>query len=380
MSRANEILFEMISQYQLISYHLRCSERFIFVLALLLSIEEMLSSALVPSLHRHDEFVPCELVDKNCRYRNVPYIFQKRSMSDSFKHLGRNGRSVSCLKNHINSNIDRTEKAALYQFRSERWILLVDDEAAICDAVGRLLIQSGYQVTTCQNGNEALQIALNRQVRGGTMIINDRSSVSTSSSSSSSSTITTTKQTMKLPRTLPDAIVSDVRMPIMDGLTLLQHIRSNPQLVQIPVILLTAKSMSQDRIAGYNAGADAYIPKPFDPDELISIIDNAIRRHESLNDSNNVALTDLQRDVQDIKSMLLEKGNRVLNTSVFLAPDERQVLYLLCQGKMNKEIASEMYMSTRRVEQLLTILYRKVEVKNRTELVRWAISTGNVKL
>lgn len=266
----------------------------------------------------------------------------------------------------------------LKKLRSERWVLFVDDEKSIRDAVGQLLVKSGYQVTTCENGYEALRIALN----GQRMVLKDNDDGKVSLENS----ITTTLPASSFvsPRSVPDAIVSDVRMPIMDGLSLLEQIRSNPQLIQIPVVLLTAKGLSQDRIAGYNAGADAYIPKPFDPDELISVIDNLIHRHESLNDSNNIAISDLQRDVQDIKYMLLEKGglgtNRVANTNVFLAPDERQILVLLCEGKMNKEIADEMFMSTRRVEQLLTVMYRKTNVKNRTELVRWAISTGNVKL
>jgi DNA-binding NarL/FixJ family response regulator len=258
---------------------------------------------------------------------------------------------------------------SIRKFRSQHWILLVDDEVAIRDAVGQMLLCCGYQVTTCPDGREALRIALNGQ----------RDTDPTSS---------LTMSLMVAPRSIPDVIVSDVRMPVMDGLTLLEMIRSNQQLVEVPVILLTAKGMPQDRIAGYNAGADAYIPKPFDPDELVSVIDNVIQRHERLNDSNNVALSDLQRDLQDIKYLLIEKGgagvgrrsDRVEATNVFLAPDERQILSLLCQGRMNKEIAEQMYMSTRRVEQLLTSMYRKVKVKNRTELVRWAISTGNVKI
>ena len=182
-------------------------------------------------------------------------------------------------------------------------------------------------------------------------------------------------------------IVSDVRMPGMDGLQLLKEVRSNPQLVEVPVVLLTAKGMPQDRVQGYNAGADAYVPKPFDPDELVTIIDSVIQRHEELNPSDSVTIDDLKRDLADIKYLLLEKGGggRAMKgwieyTDVFLAPQERQVLELLCEGLMTKEIADRTFLSTRRVEQLLTTMYRKTKVKNRTELVRWAISTGNVKI
>jgi DNA-binding CsgD family transcriptional regulator len=100
-----------------------------------------------------------------------------------------------------------------------------------------------------------------------------------------------------------------------------------------------------------------------------------------------LTVQDLQRELKDIKSLLMSQGGAgpgvngfVERTGIFLAPDERQVLELLCQGKTNSEIASFMYLSRRRVEQLLTSLFRKVSVKNRTELVRWAIATGQVTI
>ena len=190
----------------------------------------------------------------------------------------------------------------------------------------------------------------------------------------------------------------------MDGLTLLRHIRSHPQLQAIPVILWTAQSTVVDRVAGYQAGADAYLPQPFDPEELLALMDHFIQRHDTLNDANQNAIMELQHNVQEIKFLLKEQQmgvtaaataaavggtkfgppltaqSRVVATNVFLAPDERQVLNDLCQGKMNYEIAASMYLSTRRIEQLITILFRKTNVKNRTELVRWAIATGNVKI
>jgi DNA-binding NarL/FixJ family response regulator len=143
--------------------------------------------------------------------------------------------------------------------------------------------------------------------------------------------------------------------------------------------------MAQDRIAGYDAGADAYLPKPFDPEELVSIIDSVIQQYETLN-GRDIDIDDLKQDLNEIKQLLLENGGGgvgngwVRDTNVFLAPDEREVLELLCQGLMNKEIAEKTFLSKRRVEQLLTSMYRKVNVKNRTELVRWAVSSGNVQI
>lgn len=151
------------------------------------------------------------------------------------------------------------------------------------------------------------------------------------------------------------------------------------------LVLLTAKGQVGDRIAGYKAGADAYLPKPFAPTELISILDSLLARQARFSNQ-SVTLQDLQQQVSDIKA-LLQKGGAgagvngfVQATNVFLAPDERQTLQLLCQGLPNKEIAAQTFLSTRRVEQLLTSLYRKTGVSNRTELVRWAIRTGTVQL
>jgi DNA-binding NarL/FixJ family response regulator len=242
--------------------------------------------------------------------------------------------------------------------RSNRWVVIVDDEKPIRQAVGNYLSDQGYQVTACADAPAALKVFRSkRQIN---------------------------KEGVETIRP-PDAIVSDIRMPEMDGLQLLAEVRSDELLVGVPVVLLTAKGMAQDRIEGYKAGADAYLPKPFDPEELLSIIDNTILRHETLN-GENVEVEDLRRDLDEIKYLLLEKGGGgvgngwVEATSVFLTPAEKQVLQLLCQGLTTKEIAAAAYLSTRRVEQLLTTMFRKTDVSNRTELVRWAVATGNVQI
>jgi DNA-binding NarL/FixJ family response regulator len=180
-------------------------------------------------------------------------------------------------------------------------------------------------------------------------------------------------------------------MPGMDGLQLLSSIRKDAKLVHLPVILLTAKGTTLDRVDGYNAGADAYIPKPFDPEELVAVLENVIEKHASLSNAASVGIQELKRDLDDIKKLLLEQGGGGVGINgfvknkdamdedvVYFAPDERNILELLCQGLMNKEIADRTYLSTRRVEQLLTSMYRKTKVKSRTELVRWAIRTGTV--
>jgi DNA-binding NarL/FixJ family response regulator len=400
----------------------------------------------LPSRDQYDEWRAVHSMVRNDD-KNNSIIRMEKSDRNNENNQGNNN-------NNNNNNRKRTPpKESKKGRRSQRWIVLVDDEAAIRDAVGRFLLESGYQVTTCTNGMDALRVALN-----GQPVVPVEAPPSSSSSflqpqqqqrmkQLSTSSKTTTKEmdntdpansdntvssssviahiiptmttefptyqgTLVAPRAIPDAIVSDIRMPIMDGITLLEQIRSHPQLVPIPVILLTAKGMTNDRIAGYQAGADAYVPKPFDPDELLAIIDHCISRHEALNESNHQnVITDLQQTVQEIRQYILQQNasptpplppppppllpllpstssatTATASTTtripgpVFLAPDERQVLELLSLGYQNSEIGQQMYLSTRRIEQLITILFRKTQVKNRTELVRWAISTGMVKI
>lgn len=243
----------------------------------------------------------------------------------------------------------------MFYERSKRWVIVVDDEEAIRKAVGSYLFDQGYQVTACADADTALKVCLSK-----------------SSNESSSSSV-------------PDAIVTDIRMPGKDGLELLSIIRSEESLLDVPVVLLTAKGMTKDRVAGFKAGADAYLPKPFDPEELLSIVDNLINRHTILS-GESVQVDDLKSDLDEIKYLLMESGGGgvgggwVEATNVFLTPDERDVLELLCKGLMNREIAEHLFISTRRVEQHLTCMFRKTQCSNRTELVRWAVSTGNIEI
>jgi DNA-binding response OmpR family regulator len=114
-------------------------------------------------------------------------------------------------------------------------ILAVDDEVRILNFLVSKLKTSGYEVLTARNGAEGLE-----QVKAQE----------------------------------PELIVLDVLMPKMDGLEMLKELRS---FSTIPVIILTAKGADTDRIKGLQLGADDYLPKPFNPDELVARIE-AIRR------------------------------------------------------------------------------------------------------
>ncbi len=76
-----------------------------------------------------------------------------------------------------------------------------------------------------------------------------------------------------------DAVILDVMMPKMDGIQVLERLRAEG--VKTPIMMLTAKGQKHDRITGFNAGADDYLPKPFDPDELLSRVRAILRRSEA---------------------------------------------------------------------------------------------------
>ena len=95
---------------------------------------------------------------------------------------------------------------------------------------------------------------------------------------------------------LPDLMLLDVMMPKMDGFAVCQRLRSDPRTKNMSVIMLTAKSLSADKVVGLTAGADDYMIKPFDPVELIARVKSALRRSREMRAIN--PLTQLPGNVQ----------------------------------------------------------------------------------
>ncbi len=116
-------------------------------------------------------------------------------------------------------------------------ILIVDDEPNILVALDFLISQQGYAVEKAMNGQEALQKMANFQ---------------------------------------PDLVVLDVMMPGMDGFEVARQIRENPSHENTRIIFLTAKGSQADRFNGYATGAEIYLTKPFDNEELVRAIDETL--------------------------------------------------------------------------------------------------------
>lgn len=223
-------------------------------------------------------------------------------------------------------------------------LLLVDDEPGLREAVQAYLEESGFTVQTANNGNEGWEM---------------------------------------VQRFTPDLVISDVMMPQVDGYQLLKKLREDVRFQALPVIFLTARGMTSDRISGYDAGCDAYLPKPFDPDELVSIIKSILTRQKAAQagsgDLENPDIAELARQIKEIKALLTQKN--VLQTNITpikidFTPREQSVLELVVDGLMNKEIARRLETSVRNVEKYVSRLFTKTGTNSRTELVRFALENG----
>ena len=127
-------------------------------------------------------------------------------------------------------------------------ILVVDDDRTVRESLRRSLSFNGYSVELAHDGVEALD-----------MISSDR----------------------------PDALVLDVMMPRLDGLEVCRHLRSTGD--DLPILVLTARDSVSERVAGLDAGADDYLPKPFALEELLARM-RALLRRRRLDDSDSVAM------------------------------------------------------------------------------------------
>lgn len=197
-------------------------------------------------------------------------------------------------------------------------ILVVDDEAKLLRAVAVDLRAEGYDVTTARSGAEALTLVA---------------------------------------QSLPDLIVSDIRMPGIDGYQLARRLRENARTAIIPVIFLTAKDTSADRIEGFRSGVDAYITKPFEPDELLVVIAGILRRVERTHAE--IARIVGRPEAAEAESEFIDED---------LTEAEARVAGAVARGLSNKEIAQEFRLSVRTVEHHVRHILAKKNFSNRVEL------------
>jgi two-component system sensor histidine kinase/response regulator len=155
-------------------------------------------------------------------------------------------------------------------------ILIVDDDPAILMGLTLKIRRHGYQVITAKDGREGIRMVKENK---------------------------------------PDLVLSDVMMPFPDGFEMRRILRQDTQLDSIPFIFLTARTDVQDRLRGFREGADDYIPKPFDVDEVLARIDAVIQRVQSeRNRGREQMREEAQQEMEMLKQEILQNFHHEMST------------------------------------------------------------------
>ena len=202
-------------------------------------------------------------------------------------------------------------------------ILLVEDTVQLNKALSTLLSRNSYTVDSAFDGEEALLFVKDYQY---------------------------------------DLIILDIMLPKINGLEVLKSIRKNK--IDTPVILLTAKSTIEDKVLGLDLGADDYLPKPFNTEELLARIRALGRRNKPYEDNNEIVFGDL---LINENAALCKCGEN----SIKLSSKELQILILLVKAKGNivsaDRIATqawneEAFSTSENVWPFITSLRKKLEL------------------
>lgn len=158
-------------------------------------------------------------------------------------------------------------------------ILVVDDDVALAEMIGIVLESEGFTISTCADGGEAVEVF--RSVN-------------------------------------PDLILLDLMLPGLDGIEVCRRIRRESD---VPIVMLTARTDTADVVAGLEAGADDYVPKPFKPKELIARVRARLRGREELGDE-RLILGDV---IVDVPGHSVHRGDQEIS----LTPLEFDLLVAL---------------------------------------------------
>jgi DNA-binding response OmpR family regulator len=169
-------------------------------------------------------------------------------------------------------------------------ILVIDDEKNILDLISINLNISGYEVDTAIDGAEGLA---------------------------------------KAKRDNYDAFIIDVMMPKLDGYKVCEQLRSNPNTREIPIIMLTAKDSLQDKVKGFDIGADDYLTKPFEPQELLVRLKSLLRRSKKVfNNDKKISEILSAGNIRLFPDVLKIK---IKDKEIQLTPIEFEIIYCLLQ-------------------------------------------------
>ncbi len=206
-------------------------------------------------------------------------------------------------------------------------ILVAEDDLGTRLSISDYLECSGYSVVSAENGKDAIALLETYQ---------------------------------------PHLIVTDVSMPLMDGYELVRQVRRRPALRLLPIVFLTGRTDTTERVRGYQLGCDVYLAKPFELPELGAIVRNLLDRSQMIETS--------WRSRQEFESSEgVEREKPTSDLKIVFTDREREVLTLLSDGLSNNQIGDRLHLSSRTVEKHVSSLLRKTETSNRAELVRFAM-------
>lgn len=168
----------------------------------------------------------------------------------------------------------------------------------------------------------------------------------------------------------PHLMVTDIIMPRLNGYELVRQVRQHPVFRLLPVIFLSGRNKTEERIQGYKSGCDIYLPKPFELKELGAAIDNLLERSQMLQSEYRASFLSKASPYLQPPSAVTTQNN---DLSIHLTLREQQVVLLLTHGLSNAEIGTRLHLSPRTVEKYVSSLLRKTTTSNRAELVGFAM-------
>ena len=211
-------------------------------------------------------------------------------------------------------------------------ILVVDDEADCQTVLGMYLESQGYQVQCATSAIEALSIFENDP---------------------------------------PDLVISDVMMPEMDGFEFCRRLR-NTRLGQLmPFIFLSGQGEIESKVEGHSIGADDYLVKPFQSEEILAKVKGQLERSHRIH-------AEIVRLLQNSTALTVEP--KILPVAppapLPLTPAEERVFWEVIQGYTNKQISYRLFISPRTVQAHLGSIFSKLHIENRAQLVKFALERG----
>ncbi|MEX0269370.1 response regulator transcription factor [Leptolyngbyaceae cyanobacterium UHCC 1019] len=211
-------------------------------------------------------------------------------------------------------------------------ILVADDDLGTRLSIGDYLEATGYSVLRAENGQEALTMVEKFQ---------------------------------------PHLIVTDVTMPRMDGYEFVRQVRQQPAFRLLPVIFLTARTETHERIRGYQLGCDVYLPKPFELQELGAVVRHLLERLQMI-EMEWRSRSSLPSSADHAAMQTMNRA-ALAKIEVKLTKREQEVVLLLSDGLSNAQIGDHLHLSPRTVEKYVSSLLDKTNTSNRAELMRFAI-------